>query len=180
MLGLKGVSIMVQVFLNVFPHLYVFAILPQFLFFCCRRNYVIVQALSLAFFDQEWDRFRETTLSVQRLPSLFSWGDNRPHEKIGAKQALCVLFYAKAKGFFRMLGHLFGVHPLRSIGGCGTLANPCRSQSFLRTSPSWSSTNSGTLWVKKRALLIWYRWQRTISRKYAKIRRLKSRKTIPH
>jgi len=40
----------------------------------------------------------------------FRAGDNRTNAKIAAKKALCVLFYAKAKGSFRMLGHLFGVH----------------------------------------------------------------------
>jgi transposase len=38
----------------------------------------------------------------------FREGDKRTNEKIAAQKALCVLFYAMAKGSFRMLGRIFG------------------------------------------------------------------------
>ncbi len=40
----------------------------------------------------------------------FREGDNRTSETIQAKKAFCVLFYAMAKGSYRMLGRLLGVH----------------------------------------------------------------------
>jgi hypothetical protein len=40
----------------------------------------------------------------------FREGDNRTNDKIAAKKALCVLLYAMAKGSYRMLGRIFGVH----------------------------------------------------------------------
>jgi transposase len=40
----------------------------------------------------------------------FRHGDNRTNDKIAAKKALCVLLYAMAKGSYRMLGRILGIH----------------------------------------------------------------------
>jgi transposase-like protein len=37
-------------------------------------------------------------------------GDGRTNEKVAAKKALCILLYAMAKGSFRMLGKILGIH----------------------------------------------------------------------
>ena len=39
----------------------------------------------------------------------FRLGDNRTNQKIEAKKALCILFYAMGKGSFRMLGKLLKI-----------------------------------------------------------------------
>ena len=38
----------------------------------------------------------------------FRVGDSRTNERIAAKKAMCILFYAMAKGSFRMMGRMFG------------------------------------------------------------------------
>jgi transposase len=40
----------------------------------------------------------------------FRDGDNRTNDKTAAKKALCILLYAMAKGSYRMLGRILGVH----------------------------------------------------------------------
>ena len=40
----------------------------------------------------------------------FREGDNRSNAKTAAPKALCILLYAMAKGSFRMLGRILGVH----------------------------------------------------------------------
>jgi transposase len=40
----------------------------------------------------------------------FRDGDNRTNDKIAAKKALCILLYAMAKGPYRMLGRILGIH----------------------------------------------------------------------
>jgi len=40
----------------------------------------------------------------------FREGNNRTHDKIVAKKALCVLLYSMAKGSFRMLGRILDTH----------------------------------------------------------------------
>jgi transposase-like protein len=40
----------------------------------------------------------------------FREGDNRTNDKIAAKKALGVLLYAMAKGSYRMLGRILGIH----------------------------------------------------------------------
>jgi len=40
----------------------------------------------------------------------FREGDRRTNAQTAAKKALCILFYAMAKGSFRMLGHLLNTH----------------------------------------------------------------------
>ncbi len=40
----------------------------------------------------------------------FREGDDRTNSKIAAKKALCVLFYAMAKGSYRMIGRILKIH----------------------------------------------------------------------
>ena len=40
----------------------------------------------------------------------FREGDDRTNEKIAAKKAFCVLMYSMAKGSYRMIGKILGIH----------------------------------------------------------------------